>query len=169
MKKNINIKQIKGKTFVYSEVSKEDLNTFTNLIPEIETLGMSKEKVEDQKRQVDEIIGDMKNVAALVAFVNVNGMSTKMVSEKYDKEINIIKALRNANLKQSFLRLYVLEFRLVNEIQTKNDRMNFYMRKATRFELNPIIYQKMHFSYQFDETLFEIEDFKSLKNKIVNK
>jgi len=169
MKKNIKIHNLKNKTFVSTDISEEKLSQLVKMIPKVDTIGMSEEKVRNQQEAIDKIVGDEQNLMNVIAFSNINGMSKQMNAPKYNKEIEIIRNLSANQLKQSFLRLNVDLYKRVNQVQLDEGKQNFYMRKASRFNKESNDYLNMHFAYSFDEGIAFTKEFNDLKELVVKR
>jgi len=169
MKKNIVIKSVKNKTFIESSLTQDQIEQIVKTIPNIETLGMSEEKVKEQNEVINKIIGDEANLINLISFSNINGMSKNMVSQRYAKEIDLIQKLSANQVKQSFLRINAETYKIVNNQQLLAGKQNFYMRKAAKFGKESNDYRNMHFAYSFDEALSFDKGFNDLRDLVVSR
>jgi len=166
--KDIILRQISGKTIVENEYhfDMEYLNKINiHNIVKVETIGMSMDKVIEQKRKIDKIVKDDLDLIKVCSFVNINGYSNLMNSDKYKLEINVIKTLSENKVKQSFVRLYWGVFKQVNEIQKNDKIMNYYQRKALKLGLNGD-YTGMHFAFEFDPLICDNANYLRLKKMI---
>jgi len=169
MKSNIKISNIKNKTFVEGEISIELMADLMKLVPSVDTLGMSEEKVKEQKTTIDKIVTSDKDLISLISFSNINGMSKNMVSQKYAKEIDMIQKLSANEVKQSFLRIYATTYKAINNHQLESGKQNFYMRKAARFGKEMNDFRAMHFAYSFDQNLAFEKGYNDLRELVTNK
>jgi len=171
MDTDLNIIQYHGKTLVSNEfiISNEDMKEFKfdDLI-NVKPIGMSLEKVQKAKIELDNAIKGTDNLIKLVAFINVNGCSNLIQTNEYAKEANLIRTLSQKKIKQSLFRVYYGVFKQINEMQLKKLNMNYYSRKALKLGIDGD-YSKMHFAFEFDKELCENKLYLDLKNKIVNK
>jgi len=168
MEKEIIIAQKSGRTIVLNEVHLPD-NIDPNLYTKIDNIGMTLEKITDQKIKIDKIFqNDFTNIVRTAAFINVNGMSNLMNSTKYKKEVDFIQELGSQLLRQSFLRLYWNLFKEINHKQGEVGVLNFYSRKAAKIGFKAD-YTVMHFAFEYDPNLMIVDPYLELKANITKK
>jgi hypothetical protein len=165
MEAKIDIRVVEGKTVVINEFHIPVIENLESLIM-VESLGMTADKVEDAKKQIDSIAENHTNMVKLIAFVNVNGMSNLIASQKYNAEVQLLKKLTSAQLKQSILRVYWNVFSEINQLQYKANCPNFYMRKAKKAGIEGD-FSMMHFAFDFDSRHMKNDAYIKLKKVII--
>jgi hypothetical protein len=165
MDQEIRITVSDGRTIVTTEYHIPEIEGIDRLVV-VEPLGMTAEKIEEARRNILGLLETPKNIVTLVAFINVNGMSNLIVSQKYAAEVAMLKKLTASSLKQSFLRIYWNLFAEVNSLQHKANCFNFYERKAKKLNIEGD-FSEMHFAFDFDGRFIKHKLFKDLKAKIV--
>jgi len=162
------IRQKSGRTIILHEYHLPENINLDNIM-NVDTIGMSAEKVKDMQNKVTQVFKTTEDLVITCAFINMNGMSNLMQSPKYVTEINYIKELGRLNLKQSYLRIYWNLFKEINEIQLKKQgNINFYQRKALKFGIIGD-YSKMHFSFDYDPNIMDNKEYGKLKNIVTSK
>jgi len=169
--KNLKLIQVSGRTLIDDElVIPKELFDKLDLerILRVDSLGMSVEKVMKQKETIDTIVNNTETLVEVVSFININGYSNLMQSDKYSKEVDIVKKLGNAKLKQSFLRIYYGVFSEVNQLQKERKISNYFSKKALKLGLKGD-YRDMHFAFEFDKRICANTDYLSLKSEVIKK